>query len=189
MGLPSIAIGLPGGTGHDASAPIDVAAAAEPLDIAFPAEPLNIAFAADQQCGVVQGMVTRPVWQGRPREAAARRNEAVDASHRIFPPADVERPKSRKELELAIRKLVMNPPGHGAPVTALGAPVGKPGQHDTRHRPHVAVAIALVPDVTAAIALVRGAVQAVLIAKCINGRCPICGADGKASKSRLQGFQ
>src|SRR6516225_221203 len=71
-------------------------------------------------------IVASLIVHARARQAAARRDEAVDAPPRPFAPADVERRELRKELQLAVGEMVVDPPGHRPPICAVRVPVRVP---------------------------------------------------------------
>jgi len=108
-------------------------------------------------------MVAGLIVHARARQAAARRDEAVDAPPQPFAPADVERRELWKELQLAIGEMVVDLPRHRPPIGAVrvpvGEPVGEPRNHDRGHRADAALGVAAVSDVAPVIALVRGAAQ------------------------------
>src|SRR5580700_1770422 len=91
----------------------------------------------------------------RSRQAALRGDKAVDPPPRPLMPTDVEGGQFGEELELAVRQVVMDPPGKRAPISTVAVAVGKPGDDDGCHRPHGARGIATVPDVAAVIAQVE----------------------------------
>ena len=87
------------------------------------------------------------------RQAALRSDEAVDPTHRLFPPLDVEGCELRIEFEMRIGKMIMDPPGEPTPVRAHAIAVGEPGHDHACRRTHQAALIAQVPDVIGGIKL------------------------------------
>ena len=95
-------------------------------------------------------MVFRLVRHARLGQAAARRHVAVDAFSRAFMPLDVESVEFGKELQVGIGQVVMNPPRHSPPVSRRR----QPGNDDAGGRPHMAVTVAQIPDMTSAVGFV-----------------------------------
>ena len=89
-----------------------------------------------------------------PRKTTTRRNKAVDPSLWTLMPPDVEGSELREELHLAIRKVVMDPPGHCPPVGALSIAVGKSQDDHCGQRAHEAASVAPIPDVAGVVSLV-----------------------------------
>ena len=83
-------------------------AAIAPSRVGITPEPLHPAVALETLDN--DAMVAGLIVHARARQAAARRDEAVDAPPRPFAPADVERREFRKELQLAIGEMVVDPP-------------------------------------------------------------------------------
>src|SRR4029077_15181680 len=98
---------------------------------------------AGVEIGVGAGVITHP----RLRQEAARRDEAVDPPLRPLVPADVEGGELWKELQLAVRQVVVAPPRHRLPRRPLRVAIGEPRHDDRGHRADEAVRIAAVPDV------------------------------------------
>jgi hypothetical protein len=88
-----------------------------------------------------------------PRKTTTRRNKAVDPALWALMPSDVEGSELREELQLAIRKVVVDPPGHCPPVGALGISVGKPRYDHCGQRAHAAASVAPIPDVAGIVSL------------------------------------
>src|SRR5215469_15530103 len=59
------------------------------------------------------------VRESRFREKATRFDEAVDRPLRCLVPTDIESEQLRKELQLAVWKIVMNPPCHCLPARCV----------------------------------------------------------------------
>ena len=97
----------------------------------------------------------------------------------------MERGKFREKLQLAIREVVMNPPGHRPPVGALGVTVRKPWDDHCGQSPYATPSNAPIPDVTSIVALVGRAAQAMRIAEGIDRRSTIGGADRYPTKGCL----
>src|SRR5438270_2703706 len=98
-----------------------------------------------------------------PRKTTTRRNKAVDPALWALMPSDVEGSEHREELQLAIRKVVVDPPGHCPPVGALGISVGKPRDDHCGQRAHAAASVAPIPDVAGIVSLARCAAQAMCV--------------------------
>src|SRR5205809_3526959 len=113
-------------------------------------------------------MAASVVLHPQSRQTSARRDKAVDPPLRTLMPPDIEGGKLREELQLAVLQVVMNPPGHRPPVGALGVAVREPGDDDCGKRPHASTRVALVPNVTGIVALVRRATQAMGVAEGID---------------------
>jgi len=64
------------------------------------------------------------------RQTPPRRDEAVDPALWALVPPNVEGRELREELQLAIREMVMDPPSHCPPVSALSVLIGKPRNDD-----------------------------------------------------------
>ena len=86
------------------------------------------------------------------RQAALRGDKAVDPPLWLLMPADVEGGQFGEELQLAVRQVVMDPPGECAPIRAIAVAVGEPRHDDCGHRPYSAHGAATVPNVAAIIA-------------------------------------
>src|ERR1700738_2542709 len=104
------------------------------------------------KAGIEFGMRPVVVGHSRSRQAALRGDKAVTPPPRPLMPADVEGGQFGEELQLAVRQMVMDPPGKCAPIRAVAIAVGKPWHDDGCHRPHGASGIATVPNVAAIIA-------------------------------------
>src|SRR6476661_2493805 len=87
------------------------------------------------------------------RQAAPWSDEAVDPTHRLFPPLDVEGCELRIEYEMRIGKMIMDPPREPTPVRAHAIAIGEPGHDHACGRTHQAALIAQVPDVIGGIKL------------------------------------
>src|SRR5262245_12247192 len=94
------------------------------------------------------------------REAALRLDETVDSSRRILAPLNVKGTELGIELEMAIRKVVVNPPRKPTPICAFPIVVNKPRDHNAGCRSHPALVIPHVPDVIGRIGLYTGAKSA-----------------------------
>src|ERR1700730_6575253 len=92
------------------------------------------------------------VGHSRSRQAALRADKAVDPPPPPLMPADVKGGQFGEELQLAVRQIVMDPPGKCAPIGAVAVAGGKPWRYDGRHRPHSAGGVETVPNVAAVIA-------------------------------------
>src|SRR6516225_7791001 len=66
------------------------------------------------------GMGPGVVFHPGSRQTSTRRDKAVDPPPRLLMPPDIEGSKLREELHLAVREMVMDPPGHRLPVGTLG---------------------------------------------------------------------
>src|SRR5262245_27029998 len=80
-------------------------------------------------------------------ETTFRLDETVDPSRRIFKPLNVEGTELRIELEMTVRKVVVNPPSEPTPICAFPIVVNKPRDHNAGCRSHPALVIPHVPDV------------------------------------------
>jgi hypothetical protein len=89
-----------------------------------------------------------------PRKTTTRRNKAVDSALWALMPSDVEGSELREELQLAIRKVVMDSPGHCPPVGALGISVSEPRYDHCSQRAHAAENVPSIPDVTSVVSLI-----------------------------------
>ena len=126
------------------------------------------------------------------RQTAARRDKTVDAPPRAFMPLDVERAQLRKELQIRIRQVVVNPPGKRAPVGTAGISVGEPRDDDTGGRPDASVRVAPILDMSGVVLFVRCAVQPVAVAEIVQrgGAKPAADIDAaKGGVQRLQKFR
>jgi hypothetical protein len=86
----------------------------------------GIGWSAWWEKGIRLGMNAVVILHPWPRKTTTRRNKAVDPTLWALMPSDFEGCKLREELQLAIRKVVMDPPGHCPPVGTISIPVGKP---------------------------------------------------------------
>src|SRR5271169_1240831 len=71
------------------------------------------------ETGIELGVRTLVVGHSRSRQAALRGNKAVDPPPRPLMPTDVEGGQFWEELELAIRQVVMDPPGDCTPIRTV----------------------------------------------------------------------
>src|SRR5262245_49786462 len=78
------------------------------------------------------------VRESRFREKATRFDEAVDRPLRCLVPTDIESEQLRKELQLAVWQIVMNPPCHCLPARGVHS-IYQPRHNDRRQRAHAAV--------------------------------------------------
>src|SRR5215470_5063301 len=78
------------------------------------------------------------VRESRFREKATRFDEAVDGPLRCLVPTDIESEQLRKELQLAVWKIVMYPPCHCLPARRVHS-IDQPWHNDRRQRAHAAV--------------------------------------------------
>ena len=104
------------------------------------------------KAGIEFGMQTFVVGHSWSRQAALGGDKAIDPPLWMLMPADVEGGQLGEELQLAVRQMVMDPPGECAPIRAVAVAVGKPRHDNGCHRPHSAGGIATVPNVAAIIA-------------------------------------
>src|SRR6516225_3843075 len=116
------------------------------------------------------------VRESRFREKATRFDEAVDRPLRCLVPTDIESEQLRKELQLAVWKIVMNPPCHCLPARR-------------RQRAHAAVFASAIPGMAGSISLVRSAAETMPAAEVIDLGRPIRGTNCDAAERRLQGLQ
>lgn len=107
------------------------------------------------QVAVIAGVVRKT----RPGQKASRGYETVDRPFRRLMPADVERRQLREDLQLAVRKVVMDPPCHRFPGDVPGQPVNEPGHDDTRDRADPAT-VSPVPDMSSDILLIGRTTEA-----------------------------
>ncbi len=135
------------------------------------------------------GVVTRMVRHAGSGQIAARRNEAVDLTLRLFLPADVERAELREKLQLAVGEVIVDPPRHRLPLGAFQQAIGKPRDDDAGHGPDAPSRIAAVPDMAPIVALVRSAVVVVRVAKRVYRGRPVSRTDRQPSECRLQRFE
>ena len=89
-----------------------------------------------------------------PRKTSTRRNEAVDPTLWALVPPDVEGGELWEELQLAIRKVVVDPPSQCPPIGALSIAVCKPRDDHCGQRAHAAASVAPIPDVASVVSLV-----------------------------------
>jgi hypothetical protein len=90
---------------------------------------------ATREEGISLGMDARMIRHPGPRQTPARRDKALYPALRALVPPDVECRELREELQLAVRQVVMDPPGHRSPVGAFSVSVGKPRNDDCGDSP------------------------------------------------------
>jgi hypothetical protein len=122
-------------------------------------------------------------------QVTARVDEAVDLALRVFLPSDIERTELREELQLAIGKMVVDPPRHCLPRGALQQSIGEPGDDNAGHGAHAPARIAAVPDMTAIIAFVRRTILVMRIPIGVHRGRTVSGPDRQPSECRLQRFE
>ena len=98
------------------------------------------------------GLGQKPTW----------RDETVNRPFWRFVPSDIERQKFREELQLAVGKIVVNPPRHRLPGDALGHPIDQPRHDNCRQRTHVTILITTIPRMAGAVLFVRCAAEPVI---------------------------
>jgi len=76
-------------------------------------------------------------------QAAARLDEGLDLACRLLVPLDVEGGELRKELKLAVRQVIMNPPGHPLPGHATVEAALKARQVKSLLSPMVSIVVAI----------------------------------------------
>ena len=118
------------------------------------------------------------------RQTPAWRDKAVDAFAGAFVPLDVERTELREELQMGIGQVVVDLPGQCPPVGPVGRPVGEPRDDDTGGRPHAAIGVAAVPDVSGVVLVVRGTVEFVPVAEFVQRGGAESAADIDAAEGR-----
>lgn len=118
-------------------------------------------------------MHARMILHSWSRQTATRTDEAVDPALWALVPPDVECSELREELQLAIRKVIVDPPGHRPPIGALVIPVGKPWDDHCGQRAHAAASVAPIPDVAGIVSLVRCAAQAMRVTEGVDRRSAI----------------
>jgi len=128
------------------------------------------------------------VRESRFREKATRFDEAVDRPLRCLVPTDIESEQLRKELQLAVWKIVMNPPCHCLPARRVHS-IDQPRHNDRRQRAHAAVFASAIPGMAGSIFLVRSAAETMPASEVIDLGRPIRGANCDAAERRLQGLQ
>src|SRR5438445_9609309 len=84
-------------------------------------------------------------------QISARRNEAVDRPLRPLMPADVEGGELGEELKIAVRQMVVDPPGHGLPSHPLVKTVDQPGDDEAGHRADPPIRATPIPDMASSI--------------------------------------
>src|SRR5262245_9702781 len=131
-------------------------------------------------------MVAHMIVHARLCKAAARVDVAVDAPAGPLVPADIECSKFREELQLAVGKMVMNPPRHCAPVHASRTAISKPRHYHRCHSAHATFGIEAIPDMAPIVPLVRCAAQPSPIPHGIHRRCAVGGPDSEPAEGRLK---
>src|SRR5712671_2230791 len=76
-------------------------------------------------------MRTVVIGHSRSRQAALRGNKAINPPPRPLMPAEVEGGQLGEELQLAVRQVVMDPPGECAPIRTVAVAVGEPWHDDS----------------------------------------------------------
>src|SRR5580704_17658865 len=130
---------------------------------------------------VQMAMVTIMVGESRFREKSPRSNEAVERPPRSLVPSNIECKKLREELNLAVRQVVVNPPGHCLPRCSHSRSVDQPRHDDRRQSPHSTILAASIPDVTRTVLFVRGATQSMFAPKVVDLRRAIRRSNGEAA--------
>src|SRR5215469_5354149 len=119
---------------------------------------------------VMLGVAASVVGHARLGQQASRRDKAVDPPLWLLVPADIECSELGKELQLAVRQMVVDPPCHCLPRGAGGIAVGKPRHNDRSHCADKAIAIATIPDMPGGVAFVRAAAFVACIAEGVDRR-------------------
>src|SRR5262249_22333237 len=127
------------------------------------------------------------VRESRFREKATRFDEAVDGPLRCLVPTDIESEQLRKELQLAVWKIVMNPPCHCLPARRVHS-IDYERTNDRRQRAHADVVASPIPNMAGSIFLVRSADETMPASEVIDLGRPR-GANCDAAERRLQGLQ
>src|SRR5262249_61493976 len=96
----------------------------------------------------------------------------VDRPLRCLVPTDIESEQLWKELQLAVWKIVMNPPCHCLPARRVHS-IDQPWHNDRRQRAHVAVFASAIPGMAGSIFLVRSAAETMAAAQDIYLRRPL----------------
>lgn len=130
-----------------------------------------------------------PPGESRFREKSPRSSEAVDRPPRSLVPSNIECKKPRKELKLAVRQVVVNPPSHCLPRCSRSPPVDQPRHDDRRQRAHAAILATSIPGVTGPVLFVRGATQSMSAPKFVDLWRAIRRSNGEAAECCLQGFE
>src|SRR5262249_59979252 len=96
------------------------------------------------------------VRESRFREKATRFDEAVDRPLRCLVPTDIESEQLWKELQLAVWKIVMNPPCHCLPARRVHS-IDQPRHNDRRQCAHAAVFASAIPGMAVSNSVVPNA--------------------------------
>ena len=134
-------------------------------------------------------MIPAVVRKSRFGEYATRRRETRNSSPRELVPTDIERGKLRKELQFAVRQVVVDPPRHRRPGNPFSQSIDQPRHDDARHGPHAAVCATLVPDMSPSIAFIGTAVLEMCIPVRVHLRRSICRSDCQTAERGLQRFK
>jgi len=129
------------------------------------------------------------VWQSGLGQKPAGLCEAGDAPARNFVPSDVERCQFRKELQFAVREMIMDLLRHRLPRHTFFQTIDEPWDDDRRHRSHSSIFASLVPDVASAIGCVRGAIVEMCVAEGVDFRRAVGRPDRQSAECRLQGLE
>lgn len=104
-------------------------------------------------------------------------------------PVDVKGREPGKEVQRAVRQVIVDPPGHVRPVAAARHVINKPRQHYASGGTALAPRIRIVPDVTSMVGRIGRAIQIVRIAEFIDSRRAVARSDVNPAKGGLQGFK
>src|ERR1700750_3080573 len=107
------------------------------------------------------------VRESRFREKATRYDEAVDRPLRCLVPTDIKSEQLRKELQLAVWQIVMNPPCHCLPARGVHS-IYQPRHNDRRQRAHAAAFASAIPDMAGSISRVRSAAETMAASEVID---------------------
>ena len=119
-------------------------------------------------------------------KAALRVGVAVDCPVGRLMPGNVESCQFRIELELAVRQVVVNPPGQRLPVAGLFEVIDEGRHDDAGGRTHLAIRIPPVPDMTREVRLVAGTAVLLFMAEAVHLAGPVGGSNGETPKLLLQ---
>lgn len=109
------------------------------------------------------------VWWRATKQYSLGLNVTMNYSLRNFMPADIEGAEFWEKLKLAIRKMVMNPIGHGTPIGSCVVLCEEPWNHDAGHCTMFPVFIWKIPYMGRCVTFVRSAVVALFIPERIDG--------------------